>query len=147
MKVNILKLAGGVLAPADESQVEKLNKLTNGIVYEVDIKVKQNAALHRKVFAFFSFCTRHYYGDNEAHKDSYQLDYVRKNLTIAAGYYRQMWSRDGDKFEIVALSLSYDKMSPEDRAEFYSRIINAAIKRVFDRNTDENTINQLYNFF
>lgn len=147
MKVNFVKCAGGTLVPADDAQVEKLTKLGNGEEYEVDIKLKQNGKLHRKVFAFFAFCTRHYYGDSEAHKDEYQLNYVRKNLTITAGYYRQMWSRDGDKFEIVPLSLSYEKMSPEERSDFYKRIINAAIKRVFDRTTDENTLNQLYNFF
>ena len=147
MKVLFVKCAGGTLVPADDSQVEKLTKLGNGEEYEVDIKLKQNGKLHRKVFAFFAFCTRHYYGDSEAHKDEYQLNYVRKNLTITAGYYRQMFSRDGDKFEIVPLSLSYEKMSPEERSDFYKRIINAAIKRVFDRTTDENTLNQLYNFF
>ena len=80
MKVNFVKCAGGTLVPADDAQVEKLTKLGNGEEYEVDIKLKQNGKLHRKVFAFFAFCTRHYYGDSEAHKDEYQLNYVRKNL-------------------------------------------------------------------
>jgi len=135
------------MAPADDLQVEKLTKLANGEEYEVDIKLKQNGKLHRKIMLFFSFCTQHYYGDNEAHKDQYQYDYVRKKLTIFAGYHRQIFTRDGDRFEIVALSLSYEKMSPEERSDFYSRIIKAALDRVFDRTTDENTLNQLYNFF
>lgn len=147
MKVNFIKCAGGILVPADDAQLVKMNKLGNGEEYKVDIPLNQNGKLHRKLFLFFSFCTQHYYGDSEAHKDEYQLNYVRKNLTITAGYYRQMFSRDGDKFEIVPLSLSYEKMSPEERSDFYKRIINAAIKRVFDRTTDENTLNQLYNFF
>lgn len=147
MKVNFIKQPGGAMMPASDADAEKSNKLNNFEQYQVDIPLKQNGKLHRKIFAFFAFCTRHYYGDSEAHKDEYQLNYVRKNLTITAGYYRQMWSRDGDKFEIVPLSLSYKKMSPEERSDFYKRIINAAIKRVFDRTTDENTLNQLYNFF
>jgi len=135
------------MIPADDLQVEKLTKLTNYEEYEHDIPLKQNGKLHRKIFAFFVFCTQHYYGDVDAHKDEYQLNYVRKNLTIFAGYSKQMFSRDGDKFEVVALSLSYEKMSPEERSDFYNRIINAAIARVFNRTTDENVLNQLYNFF
>jgi len=146
MKVNFIKCAGGTMVPADDLQVEKLTKLANGEEYEVDIKLKQNGKLHRKIMLFFSFCTQHYYGDSEAHKDQYQYDFVRKKLTIIAGYHRQVFNRDGG-FEVVAQSLSYEKMSPEERSDFYNRIINAALKRVFDRTTDENTINQLYNFF
>lgn len=147
MKVNFVKCAGGTLVPADDLQVKKLTKLGNGEEYEVDIKLKQNGKLHRKIMLFFSFCTQHYYGDSEAHKDQYQFDYVRKKLTIIAGYHKTMFSRDGDKFEVVALSLSYEKMSPEERSDFYKRIVTAALARVFDRTTDENTLNQLYNFF
>ncbi len=146
MKVRFIKQPGGTMIPADDLQVEKLTKLNNYEEYEHDIPLKQNGKLHRKIFAFFAFCTQHYYGDSEAHKDEYQLDYVRKKLTILAGYYRQVFNRDGG-FEIVARSLNYEKMSPEERSDFYKRIINAAIKRVFDRTTDENTLNQLYNFF
>lgn len=146
MKVNLIKSPGGILVPADDAQLVKMDKLGNGEEYKVDIPLKQNGKLHRKMFLFFSFCTQHYYGDSEAHKDEYQLDYVRKKLTILAGYYRQVFNRDGG-FEIVAKSLNYEKMSPEERSDFYKRIINAAIKRVFDRAADENTLNQLYNFF
>lgn len=147
MKVNMIKLNGGVMSPVDDADGVKLQKLTNNEIYEIDVKIKQNGKLHRKIFSFFSFCANHYYGDNEAHKDTYQLDYVRKNLTIAAGYCKQMYNREGTAFEVVPLSLSYDKMSPEDRSDFYSRIVNAAIVNVFNDTTDENILNQLYNYF
>lgn len=146
MKANFVKCAGGTLVPADDLQVEKLTKLANGEEYEVDIKLKQNGKLHRKIMLFFSFCTQHYYQDMEASKDAYQYDFVRKKLTIIAGYHRQVFNRDGG-FEIVAQSLSYDKMSPEERSDFYKRIVTAALARVFDRTTDNNVINQLYSFF
>jgi len=147
MEVNFIKQPGGAMMPADDLQVEKLTKLTNWEEYKVDIKLKQNGKLHRKIMVFFAFCTQHYYGDSEAHKDQYQFDYVRKKLTIIAGYHKTMYSRDGDRFEVVALSLSYEKMSPDERSDFYKRIINAAIARVFDRTTDNDVLNQLYNFF
>ena len=147
MEVNFVKQPGGAMIPADDLQVDKLTKLTNWEEYKVDIKLKQNGKLHRKIFVFFAFCTQYYYGDSEAHKDEYKLKYVRDKLTVIAGYYRQVFSRDGSSFELIPLSLKYEKMSPEERSDFYNRIINAAIKRVFDRTTDPNVLNQLYNFF
>jgi len=147
VKVSFIKQPGGTLTPSSEETVNKMLKLSNGIEYSVDIKVKQNGALHRKMFSFFAFCTNHYYGDSEAYKDEYRLEYVRKKLTVIAGYYRQVFNREGTSFELIPLSLKYEKMPAEDRSELYSRLINAAIKRVFNRTTDDNTLNQLYNFF
>lgn len=147
MKINVIKTANGKLWPADEIAEEHLKKLANGEEYQVEIKLKQNAKLHRKIFGFFAFCTKHYYGDMDAHKDEYQLEYVRKKLTVIAGYCKQMHTRDGSSFELVPLSLSYNKMSPEDRALFYKRLVDAALKRVFDKTTDERILNQLTTWF
>ena len=146
MKVQMTKHPGGGLMPADDESVAKMLKVQNG-KHEIEIKLKQNGKLHSKIFLFFAFCTRHYYGDSEAHKDEYKVNYVRKYITIIAGYSRQVWNRDGTKFEIVALSISYENMPPEIRAKYYSRIIDAALKRVFDKTTDVNIINQLMSFF
>ena len=112
-----------------------------------DIKVNQNYNLHKKTMAFFSFCTDHYYGCSEAHKDIYKFDHVRKKLTVIAGYYRQVWDRDGVNFELVPASLKYEQMPAEERGVFYKRVTDAALKRVFDRTTDEATINRLLSWF
>lgn len=147
MKVNLVKTASCTFIAADDVDYQKLIKLSNGGEFICDIKLNHNAALHRKIFAFFNFCTIHYYGDSEAGKDEYKLEFVRKKLTVIAGYHKQVFSRDGTTFELMPLSLSYEKMPPEDRAKFYSKIVDAALKRVFDRTTDENVINQLINWF
>ena len=147
MKVRIIKNASGKLWPADYVSEVKINKLATGDEYEININTKQNGKLHRKIFGFFQFCTIHYYGDIEASKDEYKLNYVRNKLTVIAGYYRQIWSRDGTAFELVPLSLSYDKMEPDERGDFYVRITKAALKRVFDRTTDEEIINELLGWF
>ncbi len=147
MKIAVIKTAQNKLWPADEIAEEHLKTLANGEEYEVEIRLKQNSKLHRKIFGFFAFCTQHYYGDMEAHKDEYQREYVRKKLTVIAGYCKQMWTRDGSAFELVPLSLSYNKMSPEDRAIFYKRLIDAALARVFDKTTDEEILNRLVTWF
>lgn len=147
MKISVIKTAQNKLWPADDIAEQHIHKLANGEEYEVEIRLRQNAKLHRKIFGFFAFCTQHYYGDVDAHKDEYQLEYVRKKLTIIAGYCKQMWTRDGSSFELVPLSLKYSKMSPEDRGLFYKRVVDAALKRVFDKTTDEEILNRLTTWF
>ena len=147
MKINVLKAAQNKLWPVDEVAEDYIKKLKNGEEYEVEIKLKQNARLHRKMFGFFAFCTKYYYGDMEAHKDEYQREYVRKKLTVIAGYCKAMYTRDGSTFELVPLSLKYDKMSPEDREILYKRLVDAALKRVFDKTTDQAVLSELINWF
>ncbi len=60
MKVNVVKTANGKLWPAEQEDEEKLINMKVAEVYEVDIKVNQNYQLHKKIFAFFKFCTQHY---------------------------------------------------------------------------------------
>ena len=131
---------------ADSESESKYNKLKPG-TYSFDVKLNQNYRLHKKIFAFFAFCTTHYYGDSEAAKDEFNTKFVRNKLTVFAGYYKQQWTRDGDKFELIPLSLSYEKMSPEERGDFYKRIVDAALKHVFDRTNDEEILKQLIGWF
>ena len=146
MKILMIKHPGGSLTPATDEAATRMQKVENGD-HEISITLKQNSKLHSKVFGFFAFCTRHYYGDIEASKDEYKTAFVRKYLTICAGYNKQVWNRDGTKFEVVPLSISYDNMEPEERAKFYSRIINTALKRVFNNTTDDDILNELQSWF
>jgi hypothetical protein len=83
----------------------------------------------------------------EAYKDEYSVLYVRNKLTVIAGYFKQVYSRDGTSFELIPLSLKYESMEPEVRQEFYKKIVDAALNRVFDKTTDENVLNQLRSWF
>ncbi len=143
----MIKTANSKFWPASQEDEEKLKKLKSADVYEVNIKANQNYELHKKTMGFFAFCCDFYYGDSEAHKDEYKFDHVRKKLTVIAGYYHQVWDRDGVNFELVPMSLKYEKMAAEERGIFYKRVTDAALKRVFDRTTDQNVINQLLGFF
>jgi hypothetical protein len=147
VKINLIKTANGKLWPADEEAECKLLKLKSADIYIADIKVNQNYELHKKIFGFFAFCCNYHYGDMEASKDVYQLDTHRKKLTIAAGYYRQVFEPNGVDFEVVALSLKYDSMPDDERQNFYKRITQAALDNVFNNGADENTINQLLGWF
>lgn len=145
MKVNLIVTANKTLWPTDDIEKEKLSSLKVGEFYICDIKLNQNYRLHSKIFGFFKFCAIHYYGNIDVTR--HQIDYVRRKLTVIAGYFDQVFSRDGDTFELVPKSISYEKMPPEERGEYYKKITDAALKRVFDRTTDQNILNQLVSWF
>ena len=147
MKINLIKTANGKFWPVDEEAEIKIAKLKKGDVYSADIKVNHNYELHKKIFGFFAFCVNYYYGDMDASKCPYQVDRLRKKLTIAAGYHKQVFNRDGIHFEVVALSLKYESMTDEDRQIFYKRMTQAALDNVFDNGADDNVINQLLTWF
>lgn len=147
MKINIIKTANGKFWPADEEAELKVKKLKVADVYTADIKVNNNYELHKKIFGFFTFCTNYYYGDTDASKCEYQLDRLRKKLTIAAGYHKQVFNRNGVNFEVVALSLKYESMPDDERQVFYKKITQAALDNIFDDGADDNVINQLLSWF
>ena len=147
MKINLILTSDRGFIACDEESQAKMSKFKVGAVHSHDVKLNQNYRLHAKIFAFFSFCTRHYYGDEDAAKDEYQLDYVRRKLTVIAGYFKQVYSRDGTSFELIPLSLKYESMAPEDRGLFYKKITDAALKRVFDKTTDPEILKQVVAWF
>jgi len=75
-----------------------------------------------------------------------QFDRFRKDLTILAGFYEQTVRLNGE-VRTEAKSLSYASMEPDEFERCYNAMINAAIKHVFGRTTDQNVLNQLYAFF
>ncbi len=147
MKINLVITANGKFWPADAEAEEKITKLKKGDVYVCDVKVNQNYNLHKKIFAFFAFCCNYWYGDINASKDKQQLDLTREELTIAAGYFEQKFYPDGKSFKVVAKSLSYELMPPEERQDFYRRVTQAALDNVFNNGADDNIINQLLGWF
>jgi hypothetical protein len=144
VKVNMVKLAGGIFSPADEEAEAQLQKIKNCDHYTVDIKLNHNYKLLQKVHVFAKYCAQFYYGDIDVDKD--QVELVRKKLLIFAGYHKQVFLADGIRFELTALSMSYDKMTPEDRNTCYNKLVDAALIHVF-KSADEKIFNQLMSFF
>ena len=140
----MVKNPGGLFSPADEEAEDQLKKLKNSQVYKVDITLNQNYKLHKKMFAFFKYCTQFYYGDMNVTND--QIDFTRAKLTMSAGYFKQVFYPDGKRFELKPKSISYEKMAPEDRSVFYNNLINSALKNVF-HSADESEYNKLISFF
>lgn len=144
MKVNMVKNVGGLFSPADEEAENQLRKVKNCDTYTVDIKLNQNYRLHKKMFAFFTYCARYYYGNDKVTND--EVEFTRGKLVMAAGYYKQVFYPDGIRFELKPLSLKYEEMPPEERSECYKKIIDAALKNVF-HSADESIYNKLMSYF
>jgi hypothetical protein len=144
MKVDMIKFAGGVLAPANEEAIQALLAVKNDEHYTVNITLNHNYKLLQKIHVFFKFCAQHYYGDKGV--TSSQIKLTRDKVTMAAGYADQVFLPDGKRFTLYPKSISYAKMSPDDRQECYNKLVNAALKNVF-HTADENTFNQLMGFF
>lgn len=145
MKIEMIKQPGGLLCPASDMELEKLNKFKTGEQYVIEIKLSRNPGFHRKVFAFFQFCFHHWKGDNEFQSESKQFDVFRNNLTVLAGYYEQYFNIKGE-LRIEAKSLSFSSMEQGEFEECYKALILAAMKHIF-KTTDNNTYNQLMSFF
>ena len=147
MKLNLILTSDRQFIACDEESQTKMSKFKIGVVHSHDVKVNQNWRLHKKIFGFFGFCCNYKYGDANASKDEYLLGKVRKDLTISAGYYRQVFEPDNYNFEIVALSLKYESMPDDERQEFYKRLTQSALDNIFNNGADENTLNQLLSWF
>ena len=144
MKVNMIKLAGGAMLPADEVAEEQLRKIKNAECYSVNITPNANYKLLQKIHVFFKYCAQFYYSDSEVTNE--QIDLVRRKLTMAAGYYKQIFLADGVRFELIPVSISFAKMSEDEHGVFYNKIVNVALKNVF-HTADDETFNQLMSFF
>mgnify|MGYP003677983461 FL=1 len=146
MKLEMIKQAGGMLMPADDYTAEKMKKFKTGCQFPIDIKLQRNQPFHGKVFAFFQFVFEHWAGGHEFQDESTQFDSFRKQLTISAGYYEQVFSINKTDFVLEAKSLSFNAMTQDEFEECYSALIQAAMSNIFNE-ADDQTLNKLIGFF
>ena len=142
------KQRGGLLAPASDLEEEKMKRFKSGEIYQVELKLTRNPAFHGKVFSFFNYCYEYYCGAtrNEHYDQSKQFDFFRSELTCLSGYKDVYYRMDGS-VRVEAKSISYAKMTQEEFEQFYTALINAACKEVFDSNVSDETYNKLLSFF
>ncbi|EED0778305.1 DUF1367 family protein [Escherichia coli] len=72
--------------------------------------------------------------------------YIRKNLTILAGFYDVVTTIRGE-VRYRAKSLSYANMDQDEFERCYNAMINAALKHVFGRSNNPELNNRLLSFF
>lgn len=130
MKLNMIRLEhgpmDGVLVPADDVSINRVKKLSHSQVYKVDVSEPQNIALHRKLFKVIGFAFDHMtFDDTPAQRERF-----RNDLTILAGYFHKVYNYKGE-LRVVAKSLNFNKMSPDERREFYDAVLNVIWEKIF----------------
>ena len=149
MEIQMVKQPGGLLVPAFDTDVERLEKFKTGEVYPVEVRLARNPAFHGKVFKFFQFCFEHWAADKTDERfkpTAAQFDTFRKNLTVLAGYKEVTFTIDG-RLRVDAKSLAFNNMDQAEFEECYSALINAAIAHVFSGTTDQKILDKLTGFF
>lgn len=146
MKINMIKMAGGILQPASDMDADRLTRFKTGEQYEIEVRLSRNPDFHRKVFQFFQYCFEFWRCDREFVDEAGQFDLFRKNLTVLAGHYREYYKIDGS-IRIEAESLSYGSMDQERFERVYQSLIQAAISNLFKGEDSQTVYNRLAGFF
>ena len=68
----------------------------------------------------------------------------REDLTILAGYYEKVYHYDGS-LRLVAKSLKYSEMPPDERRQFYDAILNAIWEKIMKK-SDPAILQELMRF-
>lgn len=137
MKITLIKSLNGSLKPAYDSDYELVKKipLNEPIIFEWS--KPRNYLFHKKFFALINLV----YQNQEVYNN---IEHLRKDLTISAGYYDLRHNFDG--VEIVeAKSISFAKMDELEFSEFYSKILDVVVKWL---NIDkQNIIDEIEKYF
>ena len=120
MKFTIVKDFNNTFKVAYDTDYDKMKRIKVGDFLECEIKKPRNYMFHKKFFALLNMI----YQNQERYNN---IDHLRNDLTIEAGYYRL---RDNLKGEQVyeANSISFSKMNEETFEEYYSKCLDVIVK-------------------
>ena len=144
-----MKMPGGVLIPAFDTEEERLQKFRNNLIYPIQITQSRNPDFHGKVFAFLQFCFEHWSADKTDIRfkaNAAQFETFRRNLVVLAGYKDITFTVDG-RLRVEAKSLAYSAMEQTEFEECYSALINAALVHIFGNTQDQQVLARLQSFF
>ena len=119
MKICLIKGLDNKFSIAYPSDYEKAKKLKAGEEYFFEVKKSRNIKFHRKAFALFNLVF-----DNQERYTN--LEDLRHDLTIAAGYYTERANLEGEVIR-EAQSIAFNKMDELAFGEYYDNIIKQII--------------------
>lgn len=111
------------LIPLYNSDLDVKKQLKIGETYEATIIKPRNIAFHRKFFALINMV----YENQEVYTS---IDHLRRDLTIASGFYEQHKTFTGQT-RTEPKSISFANMKQEDFDKLYSAFI-VSIGKYFD---------------
>jgi len=122
-KALLVKQMNNSFLPAYDSDYETMRKIKVGETIEVSFRKPRNIAHHRKFFALMNLVF-----SNQEIFDN--IDFMRKELTKAAGYYDTYVNHKGITcFE--AKSISFANMDQTDFDDLYQRFLDK-VEEIFE---------------
>lgn len=136
-KITLIKQLNNTFKLAYDSDYETAKKIKVGQEYEYEFKRPRNYRFHRKYFALLNMV----FQNQERYNNT---DDLRKDLTIASGYYTTRFNFEGvEVYE--AKSISFASMDEIEFNEFYNACIDTIVKHFhWDRNDIIQNIEQFF---
>ena len=137
MILYITKQLNNTLIAVDATDYEKIKKIKVGSIYQCEVKQPRNLGFHRKFFALINMV----YENQEMYNN---IDHLRKELIIEAGYYNERITLQGEVLK-EARSISFAKMKQDDFNELYDRVVDVIVKYFhFEKKLIIDNIEQFY---
>ena len=120
MELLLVKQFDNSFKVAYESDYEKLKKIKAGKTVKCKISMPRNVMFHRKFFALINMV----YQNQERYNN---LDDLREQLTIEAGYYKTVENIQGQP-QKKALSISFASMTQDSFDDLYSKVLDCIVQ-------------------
>lgn len=120
MKITLIKQLNNTFKLAYNSDYELAKKVPLNEPITFDWSKPRNLRFHKKFFALLNMV----YENQEQYNN---IEHLRKDLTISAGYYDLRFNIEGVKVQ-EAKSISFAKMDELEFSEFYNRIVDVVVK-------------------
>jgi len=133
MEIFLIKQMDNTFKVAYPSDYDKMKKLKAGELLKCKISQPRNLKFHRKLMALVN-CV---YENQMVFKN---VDHLRKELTIAAGFYEVYTDLEGNEKK-EAQSISFASMAQDEFNELYERFMDVVLDVYnFDRELMENVL-------
>lgn len=116
MEISLSKSLNGTFKPVYPSDFEAAKKIKAGDVYLFKCNKPRNYEFHKKYFALINMV----FENQERYKN---IDHLRKDLTIEAGYYDEYTDLHGT-LQREAKSISFAKMEGFEFDELYNKTLD-----------------------
>jgi hypothetical protein len=133
-EIHFIKMAGGMLRPADQSDADAMEKVQNGSLVSGEFKQPRNAKFHRKFFAMLNFAYEYWTPepiklDNMTVEPEKNFERFRKDVLILAGY-RHAVVNIKNEVRFEADSISFAKMDDIEFQSVYAAVFSVCWKQV-----------------
>lgn len=134
MKINLVR-KGFMLEAATDDDMKKVLKLKKEQVYQVDFKLHRNFKLHRKFFSLINTAWE-FLSEKQQEYFHNSKDGFRYTLTVAAGYYDEIYSIARREWMQIPKSIAFDKMAEDEFDKLYEAVVDL-IFRLFLPHVDK----------